>query len=160
MTGLDWRSAPVLRQFQIDTVFPFFALGAMNPQDLRQPVEDSGTESLLSHLDFGKVELAGVRVAACQLILQDANGFRVTESFSREMRVIPAEDKALFRRAEAASKNVIERIQVAAPFHTGNQHTRYLVVELIQGREVAAVNLIDHLLHTDAPLLMVREECT
>lgn len=121
MTGLDWRSAPVLREFQFDTILPLFAIRAMNSQDVRQPVEDRLTESLLSHFDFGEEELARVRVAARQLFLQHANGFRITQSFSRDLRVIPAEDKPFFRRAKAATKNVIKRVQVAAPLHTRNQ---------------------------------------
>ena len=104
-----------LSKDEVDIVSVFFAVGTVDGNDTDKDVEER--LALLSpsglQIRFKVGDVGGM--AGSHLLLYPLNGRWPAKSLSRDVRVVPAQEKPSFGRAEAATKDVVEGVEVSSP---------------------------------------------
>ncbi|ANY20046.1 hypothetical protein A6F68_01531 [Tsuneonella dongtanensis] len=113
----------------MDAVFCFFAVTAMDTDDLYKPVEDSSSHALLraSQVRFHGISVSGM--TAPQPFLELSRSFRIAKVGTRRGRMGPSKNETICRSAKAPAQYVVECVEVAPPIRIGNEHAADLVVK-------------------------------
>src|SRR5262249_24579509 len=127
------------------------AARAMDLNDFDQPVKYRRTDTLLCPLQVLTYRRPVARVTARQAMLELSRRLLISQSHARQRRVLPPQDKSSLGRAEPATEDVVECVEIVSPFGAGNRYMADHSVELLQCGEVEPVNLVHILIVLHAP---------
>ena len=136
-----------LGKLKFDAVVLFISAGGVNPNDCYDHVSYGRTFATSRSPDFFLDEIVGLRVTRSKLVLKPTNRLPRSQDLLGPLEIQPAEIKAPVGGPEAAPKNVIESIEVAAPLNSRNHSRGNLTPKSVQAIEAGAVDFDRGLRH-------------
>ena len=98
-------------------------------------------------LEFFVNEFDILRVASPKLVLEPPDCLRVPQGLPRLLEVHPAKREPTFGCSKSASQDIVESIEIASPFGSGNYVDRDFIPKTVETVETSTIDLDDGFRH-------------